>query len=115
MAKVAERRNARIAAPFLRSVELLPENIVAGEFPLTLPIFARSRFRIDFTQPITFFVGENGTGKSTLLEAIAVQSGFSRGGGARDHRITAPGDDTLHRALRLGWKPKVGQRRLLPR
>ena len=27
---------------------------------------------LSFSSPVTFFVGENGTGKSTLLEAIAV-------------------------------------------
>lgn len=27
---------------------------------------------IQFHKPVTFFVGENGTGKSTMLEAIAV-------------------------------------------
>ncbi|WP_304341366.1 AAA family ATPase [Metaclostridioides mangenotii] len=32
---------------------------------------------IEFRKPITFFVGENGTGKSTLLEAIAVSFGFN--------------------------------------
>lgn len=28
-------------------------------------------------KPVTFFAGENGTGKSTLLEAIAVAFGFN--------------------------------------
>ncbi|MGI6028431.1 MAG: AAA family ATPase [Candidatus Heteroscillospira sp.] len=37
-----------------------------------------------FTKPVTFFVGENGTGKSTLLEAIAVAMGFNPEGGSRD-------------------------------
>jgi len=32
---------------------------------------------LDFSAPVTFFVGENGTGKSTLLEAIAVAFGFN--------------------------------------
>ena len=32
---------------------------------------------LEFISPITFFVGENGTGKSTLLEAIAVAYGFN--------------------------------------
>ena len=31
---------------------------------------------IKFDSPVTFFIGENGTGKSTLLEAIAVAFGF---------------------------------------
>lgn len=36
---------------------------------------------IDFHNPVTFFVGENGIGKSTLIEAIAVSSGFNPEGG----------------------------------
>ena len=39
---------------------------------------------LPFRQPVTFFVGENGTGKSTLLEAIAVSMGFNAEGGSRD-------------------------------
>lgn len=35
-------------------------------------------------KPVTFFVGENGTGKSTLIEAIAVAMGFNGEGGSRD-------------------------------
>ena len=35
-------------------------------------------------KPVTFFVGENGTGKSTLVEAIAVAMGFNGEGGSRD-------------------------------
>ena len=33
---------------------------------------------------VTFFVGENGTGKSTLLEAIAVGHGFNAEGGTKN-------------------------------
>lgn len=40
---------------------------------------------LTFDKPVTFFVGENGTGKSTLLEAIAVGAGFNAEGGSRDH------------------------------
>lgn len=39
---------------------------------------------LTFHSPVTFFVGENGTGKSTLLEAIAVSMGFNAEGGSRD-------------------------------
>lgn len=37
---------------------------------------------ISFSSNVTFFVGENGTGKSTLLEAIAVAYGFNAEGGS---------------------------------
>lgn len=39
---------------------------------------------LTFSAPATFFVGENGTGKSTLLEAIAVAMGFNPEGGGRN-------------------------------
>lgn len=42
-----------------------------GHYPFLLPIFSKTK-RIRFDSPVTFFVGENGTGKSTLLEAIAL-------------------------------------------
>lgn len=38
--------------------------------------------------PVTFFVGENGTGKSTLLEAIAVAAGFNAEGGTKNFNFT---------------------------
>ena len=37
-----------------------------------------------FDRPVTFLVGENGTGKSTLLEGIAVACGFNPEGGTRN-------------------------------
>ena len=40
--------------------------------------------KLDFSHDVTFFVGENGTGKSTLLEAIAVACGFNAEGGTRN-------------------------------
>lgn len=43
---------------------------------------------LPFSEPVTFFVGENGTGKSTLIEAIAVAMGFNAEGGSRDHMFT---------------------------
>ncbi|HYM02546.1 MAG TPA: AAA family ATPase [Stellaceae bacterium] len=94
-------------APFLQRVRLIPERVVAGEFPFTLPFLASGRFGIDFTRAITFVVGENGTGKSTLLEAIAGQCGFAAQGGSRDNTLDRASADPLAHALRLSWKPKV--------
>ena len=42
---------------------------------------------LEFLSRITFFVGENGTGKSTLLEAIAVAYGFNPEGGSKNYRF----------------------------
>lgn len=58
--------------------------------------------RLEFQKNITFFVGENGTGKSTLLEAIAVAYGFNAEGGTRNYSFsTYDSHSELHRALKL--------------
>ena len=58
----------------------------ASSYLVSLPIvkYLYSIQQLNFTKPVTFFVGENGTGKSTLLEAIAVAMGFNPEGGSRD-------------------------------
>jgi len=43
---------------------------------------------IELKSPVTFFAGENGTGKSTLLEAIAAAYGFNPEGGTRNMRFS---------------------------
>lgn len=60
---------------------------------------------------VTFFVGENGTGKSTLLEAVAVAFGFNAEGGTVNfHFTTNATHSPLHRHIRLAKKafPKDG-------
>lgn len=48
------------------------------------------------TKPVTFFVGENGIGKSTVLEAVAAAAGFNPEGGSRNFRFsTADTHSTL--------------------
>jgi predicted ATPase len=39
---------------------------------------------LDFTNEVTFFAGENGTGKSTIIEAIAICAGFNSEGGSKN-------------------------------
>ena len=55
----------------LESIRLrnIPEND-SKAFPWTLPLIQQLE-EITFEAPVTFFVGENGSGKSTILEAIA--------------------------------------------
>ena len=48
----------------------------------------RNLKKIIFETPITFLVGENGTGKSTLLEAIAVNYGFNAEGGSLNYSFS---------------------------
>ncbi len=44
--------------------------------------------QFNFTNSVTFFVGENGSGKSTVLEAIAIASGFNPEGGTKNYNFS---------------------------
>jgi predicted ATPase len=61
------------------------------EFPFCLPWFANFDLQID--NPVTFFVGENGSGKSTQIEALAVLSGLPAGGGGRNEASNSNSPD----------------------
>jgi predicted ATPase len=72
-------------------------------FPFSVPTI-RSLPALDLSAPVTFFVGENGTGKSTLLEGIAAAAELPAVGGEE-----VGADDSLApqrrlgAALRLSW------------
>ena len=107
---MAKKSASVLKAPFLKRLTLLPERMRADEHPFNLPILAGGQLEPNFDRTITFFVGDNGTGKSTLLEAIARQCGFSVLGGGRNqaHRDRIDGPD-LASALRLSWLPRVAK------
>ena len=58
--------------------------------------------RLIFDTDVTILVGENGTGKSTLLEAIAVACGYNPEGGSRNFNFsTKDTHSELHECLRV--------------
>lgn len=82
-------------------------------YPFDLPWLKNEDFELRFTTPVTIIVGENGTGKSTLIEAIAALSGYDETGGGKgycpvDHSnaIDKSGAE-LADVLRAVWLPKV--------
>jgi predicted ATPase len=94
--------------PFLREARFEPPR-GRSDFPFNVPLFSRE-FAIEFQKPITIIVGENGTGKSTLLEGIATKCGFALQGGNRNHRDDAVYDSTpLNEAVELSWSWRIHQ------
>lgn len=60
---------------------------------------------LNLSADVTFFVGENGTGKSTLLEAIAVAYGFNAEGGSKNFTFsTNETHSELYKHIELGKK-----------
>ena len=99
---------SRLKAPFLRELAYQRDATLGSDYPFTLSLFAQTDFAIAFTRPVTMLVGEHGTGKSTLLEAIAKHCGFSLAGGNRNHG-SGGGEDiaAFVAALRFSWLPKI--------
>ncbi|WP_418992306.1 AAA family ATPase [Alistipes sp.] len=87
---------------FIRYVRLRDSTEHPARYPYTVPALARFE-GLEFRSPVTFLVGENGMGKSTLLEAIAIKAGFNPEGGSRNfHFATRPSHSPLHDDLVLG-------------
>lgn len=77
-----------ISQQFIRSVKLHQDKQGLEAYVAELGIL-RDLDSLEMEKPVTFFVGENGTGKSTLLEAIAVGYGFNPEGGSRNFNFSS--------------------------
>jgi predicted ATPase len=109
-----KKRDIRLAAPYLKRIWLDESRIEdKTAYPFCLPLF-KNGFEVGFPNAVTIVVGENGTGKSTLLEAIAALVGFDEAGGAKgympvDHsRALEGGGGAMASALRASWLPRIG-------
>lgn len=109
-----KKRSTALPAPFLKSLRAITEVIdECDRYPFDLPWLRRPGFELRFDTPVTIVVGENGVGKSTLIEAIAALSGYDEAGGGKGYRpvdhsraVDRSGAD-LAGALRAGWLPKI--------
>jgi predicted ATPase len=96
----------------LKEVSLLRERITKPrEYPFNIPAIASSN-ALEISSRICFFVGENGTGKSTLLEAMAAHYGFGSEGGNRNFSPKTTDSvktiEPLVKALRLSFTKRSG-------
>ncbi|QDH71155.1 AAA family ATPase [Marilutibacter alkalisoli] len=93
---------ARREDPYLYSAAFRPgAEVDHRAYPYNIAA-VRELDGIEFHPNVTFLVGENGSGKSTVLEAIAIALGFGPEGGTRNVRFkTVESVSPLHQALRL--------------
>ena len=106
---------------YLESVQVpKPVGDVGDCFPFTLPLY-RNGLDLVFEKPVTVFAGENASGKSTLLESLAVACGFPRQGGTSANIIRKtygsdysgneveiePDNLELAKYMRLTWRTRT--------
>jgi len=97
----------------LKKIKLLRDRVGDWKsYPFSVPAISNLE-ELVLRSRICFFAGENGTGKSTLLEAIAVHYGLGREGGTRsfsnDTTESNHSIDELVRALRLSFDLRTGK------
>ncbi len=107
-------RTVKMPAPYLRRVWLDESRVTDREsYPFCLPLFSKGDFDLSFDRAVTIVVGENGTGKSTLLEGIAALAGYDEAGGGKGYRAVDHSravelmGGRLSQALRASWLPKI--------
>ncbi len=87
----------------LRRVALKRAPPADGPFPFSVPAI-RSLPSLDLSSTVTLFVGENGSGKSTVLEAIAAAAHLPTVGASDiDRDATLASQRQLADMLRLTW------------
>ncbi|MGZ9583536.1 AAA family ATPase [Paenibacillus marinisediminis] len=91
-------KSIRFNAPFAR---------LAGQYPFTLPVIQQLD-HLTFDSPVTIFVGENGSGKSTVLEGIAAAVGsITVGAESVNSDPTLQPARDLASTMKLEWKVKT--------
>lgn len=83
--------------PYLQEVSIRPDaEIDFDRYPYNIPAVSEMGL-LEFHPDVTFFVGENGSGKSTILEGIALALGFSTEGGTKNFKLeTTESVSSLH-------------------
>ena len=78
-------------------------------YPFNMPIY-KNGLNLKFNKPITFITGENGSGKSTFLENLAVEIGFNLLGGNKNHSYynnKIQDNNELSNYMKLYWNLKT--------
>ena len=99
--KPGSRRRREQPVVSVHPAEDVPD--LGGRWPTSIPAVAQVlREGIDLAPRVTFLVGENGSGKSTIVEGVAIAYGLSPEGGSRNAmHSTRPTESPLSDWLRL--------------
>lgn len=82
----------QLDGPILDKIKIdFDENTDFSTYPFSLNIIANLK-EITFPTQVTFFIGENGAGKSTILESIATKVGFGKEGGSKNINFNTADD-----------------------
>jgi predicted ATPase len=77
------------AGLFIRAAKLdAPEDSGLTEYPWNIPAIRGLTESLEFQSPVTFLVGENGSGKSTIVEALAGAAGLNPEGGSTNFQLS---------------------------
>jgi len=90
---------------YIKSVKLLKDKYPTNEYyPFNMDIFHNTE-KIEFDSSISFFLGENATGKSTLLKAMALQCNvYVWDDMALTRFQDNPFEDELYKYLEIEWE-----------
>lgn len=95
---------------FIKAIKLNRDMVEDfNEYPFNIPVI-NSLTEIVFDKPITFIAGENGSGKSTIVESIALSVGLSAEGGTGNMTY-----ETLNSTSALNDYLTIRRSGLLPR
>ncbi len=89
---------------YLKQVNIHSEKFpVLNYYPFSLEIFQNTK-KIEFNSQVTLFTGENGTGKSTLLKAIAYKCGIHIWQSEFNLRCEQnPHEENLYKTISTQW------------
>ncbi|MEW6587076.1 MAG: AAA family ATPase, partial [Nitrospirota bacterium] len=89
---------------YLKSASIDTEKYpLRDRYPFNLKIFQETK-RIEFTKPVTFFIGENGTGKTTLLKALCRRANIHIWKYSERTRFEAnPYEELLYYVVNVEW------------
>lgn len=87
---------------FIKQVRLVKDLQESMEYPFSIPVIQEFD-SLRFEKPVSFLIGENGVGKSTFIEALAVALGMNAEGGTENFQFqTMSTHSELYQYMKVG-------------